>query len=117
MLVIVLLAFAAGLALRAAHGESGRGAAVANPPAPLKTTGLEASLVRLVRADPGALRRAAATRTPDRTVAPAGPDAPAAAPPVSPSGAAATPPSAAPAPRPDESAPTATPLGTFDTEE
>jgi hypothetical protein len=116
MLGIVVLAFAAGLALRAAHGESGRGATVANPPAPLRTTVLEATPVRLVRADPDTLRRAAATRTPGTTGTASGPEVPTAAQPVPPSGGAATPPAAAPAPVPQEPAPEATPVGTFDME-
>jgi hypothetical protein len=54
MLVIVLLAFAAGLALRGWDGESGTAAPA--PPTLLDEVGVKRS-IRLVRADPGALRR------------------------------------------------------------
>jgi hypothetical protein len=113
MLVIVLLAFAAGLALRGSDDESGTAAPA--PPTRVDEVGVERS-IRLVRADPGTLHRPERAPTPVAASAPAAP----AAPPVLESGPAVTPPPvSAPTPEPSaepEPAPAATPIGTFDSE-
>jgi hypothetical protein len=113
MLVIVLLAFAAGLALRGSDDESGTAATA--PPTRVDEFGVERS-IRLLLADPGKLPRPERARTPVVASAPAAP----AAPPVLGSGPAVTPPPVS-APRPEpsaepEPAPAATPIGTFDSE-
>ena len=127
MLVILLLAFAAGLALRGWDHESGTAAPA--PPTLLDEVGVERS-IRLVRADPGTLHRPERARTPVRASAPVAPAAPPvresgpavtpAAPPVWESGPAVTPPPVS-APRAEpsaepEPAPAVTPIGTFDSE-
>lgn len=118
MLVVVLLAFAAGLALRGWDDESG--AAAAAPPTLLDEVRVERS-IRLLPADPGTLHRRERARTPVGAGAPAAP----AAPPGWESGPAVSPPAVSPppvsAPRAEppaepEPAPEVIPLGTFDSE-
>jgi hypothetical protein len=115
MFLIVLLAFAAGAAVRGWGGESG--AVAPKPPTPLDEA-RAAPPIRLVQADPGELRRptpprqAAASETPAASTPRVVVSPPAAAP--TPPPQPSTPPAAEPVAAPS---PQATPIGTFDSEE
>jgi hypothetical protein len=110
MLVIVLTAFAAGLALRGWDDEGGAPASA--PPKPIDEVRVERA-IRLLRADPGTLHR------PERAPTPVGASTPAAAPVLESGPPVAPTPVPTPAPEPPaapEPTPAATPIGTFDSE-
>jgi hypothetical protein len=114
---VAVLGFGAGLAVRG-WGDD-QGSAAEEEVAPVG--GDRGSRpIRLIRADPGALRRPARERSPESPAAPAAPAAPApAAPPPAPAPSAPSPPPAAsPQPPNDDGSdgPSEPPTTTFDSE-